>query len=24
MSTIPTKVTENQFEVYIEPHLSKA
>jgi len=24
MSTIPTKVTEKQFEVYIEPHLSKA
>jgi len=23
MSTIPTKVTEKQFEVYIEPHLSK-
>jgi len=24
MITIPTKVTEKQFEVYIEPHLSKA
>ena len=24
MSTIPTKATEKQFEVYIEPHLSKA